>query len=68
MATFLRKNNQFLCKMEDSSKPIVAAIDGFALGGGLELAMVKESVMLTSLMHLGMPFSNLHCLNKLRSS
>ncbi len=44
MRAYASASNQLLCSIEDGRKPTVAAIDGFALGGGLELAMVSECV------------------------
>ncbi len=41
--------------MEASSKPIVAAIDGFALGGGLEIAMTCHYRVATPKAKLGLP-------------
>jgi len=42
-------------KMESNEKPIVMAIDGFALGGGLELAMAGHRRIGTPRCRLGLP-------------
>jgi 3-hydroxyacyl-CoA dehydrogenase len=49
----------FLARMEDSSKPIVAAIHGSALGGGLELAMAAHYRVATSDAQVGQPETRL---------
>ncbi len=40
-------------------KPLIAAIDGFALGGGLELALMTDIIMLGGTAKLGLPETNL---------
>jgi enoyl-CoA hydratase len=40
-------------------KPMVAAVDGFALGGGLELAMMADCMVLGDSARLGLPETNL---------
>ena len=40
-------------------KPLVAAIDGFALGGGLELALMADMIVLGADAKLGLPETNL---------
>ena len=41
------------------AKPLIAAIDGFALGGGLELALMADLIMLGETAKLGLPETNL---------
>jgi enoyl-CoA hydratase len=40
-------------------KPLVAAVDGFALGGGLELALMADCLVLGATARLGLPETNL---------
>jgi 3-hydroxyacyl-CoA dehydrogenase len=49
----------FLGRMEDSPKPIVAAIHGSALGGGLELAMAAHYRVATPDAQVGQPETRL---------
>ena len=44
-----------LCRLEDSAKPLVAAIHGHALGGGLELALACHYRVATPDARLGQP-------------
>jgi 3-hydroxyacyl-CoA dehydrogenase len=49
----------FLARMEDSPKPIVAAIHGSALGGGLELAMAAHYRVASPNAQVGQPETRL---------
>jgi enoyl-CoA hydratase len=40
-------------------KPLIAAVDGFALGGGLELALLADLLVAGATARLGLPESNL---------
>ncbi len=40
-------------------KPLIAAVDGFALGGGLELALMADLLVLGQTARLGLPETNL---------
>lgn len=40
-------------------KPLIAAVDGFALGGGLELALMADVMVLGATARLGLPETNL---------
>lgn len=40
-------------------KPVVAAVDGFALGGGLELALLADLMVVGATARLGLPETNL---------
>jgi enoyl-CoA hydratase len=49
----------YLLEVENLEKPVIAAIDGFALGGGCELAMACDIRIATKRSQLGQPEVNL---------
>ncbi|MGD2188008.1 MAG: 3-hydroxyacyl-CoA dehydrogenase NAD-binding domain-containing protein [Desulfobacterales bacterium] len=51
----LKDNNQFLNSIENGPKPVVAAINGNCLGGGLEIAMVCHYRAAARGVNLGQP-------------
>lgn len=56
---FAEQGQEIFSMIENSSKPIVAAINGFALGGGCELAMACHLRLAVSHAKFGLPEVNL---------
>jgi enoyl-CoA hydratase/carnithine racemase len=52
---FSRKGQQVFNKVEALPKPVVAAINGYALGGGLELALTCDFRLASNQAELGFP-------------
>lgn len=51
----LGKENEALLKIEKLSKPVIAAIDGFALGGGCEIALACDIRIIAENTKIGLP-------------
>lgn len=56
---FLAATHALMELMADAPKPIVVAIDGYALGGALEVALGGSSILATERSVLGLPESTL---------
>lgn len=54
-AEFLAKGQEAMNSIENSPKPFIAAINGFALGGGLELALACHIRIADEKAQLGLP-------------
>lgn len=51
----LRKENEAFLKIERLSKPVIAAIDGIALGGGCEMALACDIRIMAKNVKIGLP-------------
>jgi len=57
--TFHSETQMIFNEIESTGKPVIAAIDGFALGGGCELSMACDIRIATARSKLGLPEVNL---------
>ena len=56
---FSRRGQQLMSRIEQLGKPVIAMVNGFALGGGLELAMACHLRIAADTAKLGQPEINL---------
>lgn len=55
IAEFARRGQRLLRKLETSAKPVIAKVDGLSLGGGTELALACQAIVVTEKGGFGFP-------------
>lgn len=55
----MRRNHQFVRMMIECPKPVVAAVEGFAVGAGCGLALMADTIVLGEGAVMGIPFFKL---------
>ncbi len=56
---YLASNNRNFCRLEDLPVPVVVTVDGYALGGGMELCLACDYRILTPEAKVGLPETRL---------
>src|SRR4051794_16288914 len=59
---FIRRGQQTMATVDASPVPVVAAVDGFALGGGLELMLACHLVIASDRSSFGLPEAKIGCI------
>lgn len=59
---FIRRGHATMSTIAESVVPVIAAVDGFALGGGLELMLACHLVVATDRSQFGLPEANIGCI------
>jgi enoyl-CoA hydratase/carnithine racemase len=54
-----RKVNQFLRALPEFTKPVIAAVEGYALGGGFEIALLCDFIVAGETAQFGLPEAKL---------
>ena len=58
-AAFAQRGHDAMCVLENMDKPVIAAVNGFALGGGFELALCCDFIYASDKAKLGFPETTL---------
>ncbi len=59
---FIRRGHRAMNAVESSSVPVIAAVDGFALGGGFELTLACHLVVASDRSSFGLPEAKIGCI------
>ena len=59
---FIRRGQEAMAAIENSPVPVIAAVDGYALGGGFEMMLACHLVLATDRSSFGPPEANIGCI------
>jgi enoyl-CoA hydratase len=59
---FINRGHRLMSAIADSDVPVIAAVDGWALGGGMELALACHILMSSTRSRFGLPEAKIGCM------